>query len=248
MNNNYKDKEADILKIWEKAGNTLKNQQQLNKGKMETLLSKTSKEYSTGIKRLLKGDAIFKVILIFGFILVAALNLANLYVLALNLVCIIISTMSINQERKLIEGLDELQEYKGNIRNCLEKEIKYYQSNIFRYPFILSISVFLFYVLGSLIYHGIKYETIRPIEDLQDGIVLTSFLLFSVIFSFAVYYPYFTSRINYLQQLLTDIDQDELINGHIDKQKAKRRRSIIINSILILIGLLVLISLIIVYL
>lgn len=246
MNNNL-NKETDILRIWEKVGDTLKKQQ-LNKGKMETLLSKSSTEYSTGIKRLLKADAIFKVILIFGFIVIAALNLANLFVLATNLVCIIIGTMIIKQERKLIEGLDEIQEFTGNIKNHIEKEIRYFQSNIFRYPFVLSISVFLFYVLGSMVYHEIKYDTIRPIEDLQDMIVLTSFLLFSFIFSFAVYYPYFTSRINYLNKLLNDIDQEELIVDHIEKQKSKRRKSIIITSVFILLGVLILILLIIAFL
>lgn len=246
MNNNL-NKETDILRIWEKVGDTLKKQQ-LNKGKMETLLSKSSTEYSTGIKRLLKADAIFKVILIFGFIVIAALNLANLFVLATNLVCIIIGTMIIKQERKLIEGLDEIQEFTGNIKNHIEKEIRYFQSNIFRYPFVLSISVFLFYVLGSMVYHEIKYDTIRPIEDLQDMIVLTSFLLFSFIFSFAVYYPYFTSRINYLNKLLNDIDQEELIVDHIEKQKSKRRKSIIITSVFILLGVFILILLIIAFL
>ena len=248
MNNNFKNKEPDILKIWEKAGNTIKNQQQLNKGKMETLLSKTSTEYTAGIKKLLKADAVFKVILIFGFIAVTALNLTNVFVLIANLICIVIGTMSIRQDRKLIEALDEFQDVKGNIRNHIEKEIRYYQSNMFRLPFALSISVFLFYVLGSLIYHGIQYETIRPIEDLTDGIVLISFLLFSVILSFAVYYPYFISRINFLQKLLNDIDQDELVNDLIEHQKSKRRKTIIVTSILILLGVLVLISLIIVYL
>ena len=245
--NNSNNKDKDILKIWETAGDTLKDQQQLNKEKMETLLSKTSTEYTSGIKRLLKADAIFKVILIFGFIVVAAFNLANLFVLAINLVCIIIGALTIKEERKLIEGIDNLQEFKGNIRNYIENDLKYFKSNIFKYPFVLSMSVFLFYVLGSLIYHGIKYETIRPIDDLQDGIVLISFLLFSVIFSFAVYFPYFTSRINYLKKLLNDIDQDELIVDHIDNQKVKKRKSVVIFSILILLGVLLLISLIIAY-
>ena len=171
MNKNLKNKEPDILKIWENAGDALKNQQQLNKGKMETLLRKMSTDYSAGIKRLLKADAVFKVILIFGFIVIAALNLTNIFVLITNLICIIIGTISIKQDRKLIEALDEFQDVQINIRNHIEKEIRFYQANIFRLPFALSISVFLFYVLGSLSYHGIQYDTIQPVEDLQDGIV-----------------------------------------------------------------------------
>jgi hypothetical protein len=247
MNNNYKNKESDILKVWEKAGETFKKQQ-LNKGKMETLLSKTSTEHSTGIKRLFKADAVFKVILIFGFIIVAALNLANIFVLITNLICMIIATLTIRQERILLEGLDELQDMRGNIRDQLELEIKYYQSNIFRHPFVLSISVFLFYILGSLIYHGIKYETIKPIEDVQDAIVLMVFLLFSTVFSFAVYYPFFISRINFLKQLLNDIDQEERVISHIDQQKARKRRSAIITSILIVFGVAVLILFILAFL
>jgi len=244
MNSNSENKDKDILKIWAKAGKTLNSQQQLNKEKMETLLSKTSTEFSSGIKRLLKADAIFKVVMIFGFITIAAFNLNNLFVLGTSLVCIILGAMTIKQNRILIEGLNELAEYKGNIRSFLEKDIMYYKRNIFRHPFTLTISVFLFYVLGSMVYYEIKYDTIRPIQDLEDGVVVL-FLIFSTLFSFVIYYPYFTSRIDYLQKLLNDIDHADLINNHIKDNKIKKRKKIIITSILIILGVLALTTLII---
>jgi hypothetical protein len=234
MNNNSKNKEQDLFNLWDKAGSALNNQQQLNKENMETLLNKTSSEFSSGMKRLLKADAIFKAIMLLGLIIISAFNLGNLFVLATVLICLILGAYFIKQDRLLIEGLDELQDYKGNI--------------IFRLPIVLSISVFLFYILGSLTYHAFQYETIRPVEDLEDALVLIAFLLFSVIFSFAVYYPYFLSRVNYLKTLLNDIDQGELILDHIDNQKAQRRKKIIITSILIVLGIIVLIALIMAYL
>lgn len=248
MNNNSKNTEQDLFNLWDKAGGALNNQQQLNKENMETLLSKTSSEFSSGMKRLLKADAIFKAIMLFGLIIISAINLANLFVLATVLICLILGAFFIKQDRLLIEGIDELQDYKGNIRNFLTRDMHFYKSNIFRLPIVLSISVFLFYILGSLIYHAFQYETIRPVEDLQDALVLIAFLLFSVIFSFAVYYPYFLSRVNYLKTLLNDIDQGELILGHIDNQKAQRRKKIIITSILIVLGIIVLIALVMAYL
>jgi len=247
MSNNSNHKETDILKIWAKAGNTVNNQQQLNKEKMETLLNNTSEEFSSGIKRLLKADAILKVILIFGFIIVAAFNLANLFVLATTLVCLLIGAMVIKLERKFIEDIDDLQEFKGNIRMTLEKNVDFFKRSIFKYPFILSISVFMFYVLGSLTYHGIKYDIIKPIRDLEDAIVLISFLIFSVIFSFAVNYPFFRSRINDLKELLNDIDNDETIGEQIHIQKKKKRKEKLLISIMVLIGLIVLTALIVAY-
>ena len=245
MNNNSKNKDQEILNIWEKAGNALNNQQQLNKENMETLLNKTSTEFSTSQKKLLKADAIFKVALIFGFIIVAALNLANLFVMATALICIIIGTLGIKQERLMIDGLNELAEFKGNIRNQLEKDIQFYKNNIVRYPLTLSLSIFLFYILGSLIYHDIKYETIRPVEDLEDGIVLVSLLMISFIFAFVAYFPFFRTRIKYLKSLLNDIDQDEKITSHIDTEQARKKKITTITTILIIIGAVILISLII---
>jgi hypothetical protein len=247
MSNNSENKETDILNIWEKAGNTLNDQQQLNKEIMESLINKTSTEFSSGLRRLLKADAIFKVVLISGFAGVAAFNLANLFVLAIVLICIIIGTWTIKQERLLIEGLNDLQEHQGNIRDFIENDIRFYKRNIFRYPFVLSMSVFLFYLFGSLVYHGIRYDIIKPIEDVRDGIVLLSFLILSVVFSFTIYYPFFRSRITYLQKLLDDIDNTGLISNHIDRQKVKKRKHIILTSFLILAGALILIALIIAY-
>jgi hypothetical protein len=247
MSKNSKYTASDIHKIWEKAGKNLSETQQLNKEKMENLINKTSTEFSSGMKRLLKADAVFKAALMFGFILIAALNLANLFVLASVLVCIIIGAISLKQERLLIEGLDEIQEYKGNIRDCLAKSIKYYNANVFRYPVVLSMSVFLFYILGGLLYHWIQYKTIRPVEDLEDGIVLFAFLLFSVILSFVIYYPYFRSRVNYLKTLVEDIDSSDLIQDHVARQKIRKRWTVIITSILILTGIIALAALIIAY-
>jgi len=245
MNNNSKNTEQEIFNLWEKAGNALNNQQQLNKENMETLLNKTSGEFSTNQKKLLKADAIFKVALIFGFIFVSAFNLANLFVLATSLICIVIGTIGIKQERLLIDGLNELYEFKGNISDQLEKDIHFYRSNILRYPLVLALSVFLFYILGSLVYHGIQYEVIKPIEDLEDAIVLISLLMISFIFAFVAYYPFFRTRINYLNSLLKDIDYDDKISNHIDSEKARKIKMTIVTSILIIAGIVILIVLII---
>lgn len=214
---------------------------------METLLNQTSSEFSTSQKKLLKADAIFKVALIFGFIFIAAFNLANLFVMAIALICIIIGAIGIKQERLMIDGINDLQEFRGTIRNQLERDIQFYRNNIIRYPLSLSLSVFLFYILGSLVYHGIKYEVIRPIEDLEDGIVLISLLMISFIFAFAAYYPFFRSRIKYLNSLLKDIEKEEKISSNIDTEEARKKKMTTIATILIIVGIIVLISLIIAF-
>jgi hypothetical protein len=247
MNNNSKNKESDIFRTWEKAGNTLKNQQQINKKTMETMINNTSAEFTSSIKKLIKIDAIFKIILTLGYIIISAFNLDNLMVMLITLVCIIIVMITIKQERFLIEGIKELQEYSGGIRHIIERDIQFYKRNIFRFPLVLSVSVFLFYILGSLVYHAFKYDIIRPVKDLQDAIVLLSFLVLTVIISFVGYYPFFRKRINHLQHILKDIDNAELVSEHLDNQKARKRKEIIITSILVILGILVLISLIFIF-
>lgn len=236
--------DIELFRIWEKAGNHISNQQQLNKEKMESMINKTSTEFTSGIKRLLVADAIFKVILLFGLITISALNLANLFVLMTTLICTLIVVFVIRQERYLVEGINEIKEFRGSIRRYIEMELGYYKGNIFRFPLVLSISVFLFFVLGSLIYHGIKYETIRPIRDLQDAFVIFGFLALGFILAFSVHFPYFRNRIRHLEDLLTDIDDTERVNDHIEKQNARRRKNRIVTALLVIFGLMVLIALI----
>lgn len=245
MNKNSDKFEKEFFQIWKKAENNLHNQQQLNKETMETLLSKTSSDFTISMLRLLKADAIFKLTLLLGLIGVAAFNLANLFVMGTVLFSIILGTSILRQERKLVEGLRELQDRKGTIRNFLEKDIHFFRNNILRIPLVLSISIFLFYILGSLIYHGIKYDTIRPVEDLQDALVLLAFLIFATIVSFAAYYPLLQSRINYLKSLLEDFHDNTLIQEHLDKQSRRKRKMILATSMMIILGILILIILII---
>ena len=242
--NDIHNNDSDLFQMWEKAGNHLNNQQQLSKEKMESMINKNSKEFTSRIKQLLLADAIFKVILLFGLIIISAFNLANFFVLFTTLICAIIVVFVIKQERYLVEEINEIKEYQGNIRRSIEMELRHYKGNVVRFPLILSVSAFLFYILGSLIYHGIKYEVIRPVEDLQDAIVFIVFLACSFILTFVAYFPFFNNRINQLEDLLTDIDNAELLGEHIKKQNARRRNAKILNSVIVLLGLLMLIFLI----
>ena len=248
MKDKPNNKEPDIHRIWEKAGNKIHSQQQLNKENMETLINNTSTEFSSGMKRLIKADAIFKVIMSVGFIMIAAFNLANIMVMLTSLVCIIIVLVTLKQERLLIEGIKEIQEYSGGVRNIIERDLQYCRRNILRFPVVLSVSIFLFYVLGNLIYHNVKYNTIQPVKDMQDAIVLSSFLLLSMVFSFVAYYPFFRKRVSHLQHILNDIDNPELVGEHIENHKARKRKVTIITSVSIVIGILVLLALLLIFL
>lgn len=248
MNRNSNNTDKELFKLWEDAGQALNDQQQLNKKNMETILNKNSSEFSSNLVRLLKMDAVFKAVMILGFVIIAAFNLSNLLVMVTALICIILGTIGIRQERVLIEGIDELKTYKGNIRDYLRKDVEFYKSNVLRYPLILSISIFLFYILGSLIYHAFRYTTIRPVEDIEDALVLMAFLLVAFVFSFAVYYPYFHSRIKHVNALIKDIDDGDKVNAHLNLERSRKRRNTILVAIAIVIGIAALLALIITFL
>jgi hypothetical protein len=62
------------------------------------------------------------------------------------------------------------------------------------------------------------------------------------------YYPFFRSRIKYLNSLLKDIEKEEKISSHIDTEEARKKKITTITTILIIAGIIVLISLIITFL
>jgi len=246
MNNNDK-KDKELLHIWGEAGNTIQQQQQLNKVKMETLLNNTSHDLLSGIRKLLKADALFKALLILGFLTISLLNLSNLFVMATTLICLGIITWSISSERKLIEKIEDLKQTNTDINNSLKSQLKFYKVNIYRYPFMLALSAAMFYIIGSLFYHQIKYETISPVKDITDGVVLLSFLLLGIVISFIANFPIFKARISLIQHLLKDIEEPELIESHLKENEQKKQRLLLITAILIVIGIIVFVTLFILF-
>ncbi len=237
MNEKYNDK--DLFHQWQQE--TKNHSQQLNVTEMEKLLKKVSSDFSDSIRRTLKIDMIFKSCLIAGFLIVLSLFIQNSFVLITSILFVALGVIGIRTENDFIKGIKKTRAMERNVGDLIREELKFYRSNLIRYPVVLSISTAMFYVLGSMIYHAIKYGFIRPFSDVMDVLVLTSLMLLGLIISMSANFPYFRSKINNLETLMKDLEDD----GNFEvREKDIRLKKQLTLALFILIGLVGILALI----
>ena len=217
------------------------NSQQLNLTEMEKLLKKASSDFSGSIKKTLKLDMIFKLCLMAGFLFILFLYMDNSFVLFTSTLFILTGLICLAAENLFLKGIGQVQSMERGIEDLIRDELKFYRSNLIRYPVVLSVSIAMFYALGSMIYHAVKYGYVNPFRDVTDVIVLTSLMLLGIIISMAANFPFFRSKINNLESLLKDLRNED--DFRIREKEIKLKKQITL-ALFILIGAAGLIALI----
>jgi hypothetical protein len=232
MSKKDKNIDKDLFLKWEQE--SANHSQHLNNTEMEKLLKKASADFSDSVKKTLKIDMIFKSCLILGFMIVLVLFVHNQFVLITSLLFLILGGIALLAENNFLKGIRETQVMERNISQKIRVELKFYRSNMIRYPVVLSLSIAMFYILGSMVYHAVHYGFIKPFRDITDVLVLGGFLILGVIISFGANYPYFRSKINNLETLADDLKNEA--HYEIKEQEIRLKKQLTL-AIFILIGL-----------
>jgi len=237
--------DKELFSLWDKT--TQQNSQQtLNIKEMEQILKKASSELSDSVKTVITMDIIYKSFMVLGFILISFLSINTPQSWITSGGFIVLGIGAILFEKQLLNGIKGFSSYTENMSELIKNEISFYRTNQLSYAIVLSISIAMFYVLGSMIYHGIKYNLIQPIKDTTDAIVLTTLLLIGVFISIAANFPYIRSRVNNLQSLLNEMGDEVTFykrEQEIKKQKDRVRSIYVILGIIGVITFIILVAL-----
>ncbi len=243
MSEKFNHTDKYLFKKWQQE--TDNNSRQLNINEMEKLLKKASSDFSESIKKTIKIDMIFKLCLIAGLIILLLLFMKNTFVLITSSILVILGMIGLYEENVFLKGMRQVRLMERNIEDLIRDELKFYRSNLIRYPLVLSISIALFYVLGSMIYHAITYGHIKPINDITDVFVLSGLLLLGIIISISAHFPFFKSKINNLETLLNDLQSEESYKAREQEIRLKKKITLALFIIIGLAGILALIYIII---
>lgn len=239
MKDNNRKHEEDLFRIWDEAARSNESQN-FTKMEIEKTLSKASHEMAGSFQKGIYFDMALKSILMAGFIGILVYSLTNHFVLITSLIFIVVAGTLLFFEWKMLRNFNEVQKKDMSIKGIIEQELRFYNTHIIKYPLFLSFSMAMFFVLGSMIYHGIVYGYIRPIKDMTDAIVLTSFMLAGIIISVVANLPYFTGRIKQLDELLRDVENPEVYAMKLQKLKIKKQRDFLLYTIIAIAGILLL--------
>lgn len=242
MSGRYNDTDKDLFHKWQQE--TENHSQQLNSTEMEKLLKKASSDFSDSIKRTIKIDMIFKSCLMAGFLIVLVLYNGNSFVLITSILFITFGVLGLLAENVFIKGINKSRNLDRNVSDLIRDELKFYRSNMIRYPVVLSISIALFYVLGNMVYHAIKYGFIRPFRDVTDVLVFTGLMVLGVVISIGANFPFFRSKINNLESLMNDLGDEENFKAREREIVLKKHITLALYILIGLVGIIALIFII----
>jgi len=189
-------------------------------------------------------DMIFKSCMIAGFLIVLILFIDNSFVLITSILFTALGTIGLFTEKDFLKRIRKIQAMEQNVSDLIREELKFYRSNLVRYPSVLSLSIAMFYVLGSMIYHAIKYGFIRPFRDINDVLVLAGLLILGMIISISANFPFFRSKINNLEALADDLENEEKFRNREREIRLQKQFTLTIFLIIGLVGIIALIYII----
>ena len=217
------------------------NSQQLKTEQMENLLKNVSGDFSVSLKRTIRMDMVLKAVLMAGFIIITILNPDSLLVISTSVLFILAGIFGLLTGRRLVKKMKSIQLMDLDISQTVRRELKFYRSILIRYPIMMSISVAMFYVLGSMIYHFVTYGSIQPFRDGTDVVVLIGLMMIGILFSLGVNFPFFRAKINNLEMLVNDLaNEDDFRRKEQEIRVGKKMK----QTILLMIALLGIIALI----
>jgi hypothetical protein len=234
--------DKDLFQKWQQE--SADNLQQLNVTEMEKLLKRASSDFSDSVKKTLKMDMIFKSCMIAGFLIVLILFIDNSFVLITSILFTALGTIGLFTEKDFLKRIRKIQAMEQNVSDLIREELKFYRSNLVRYPSVLSLSIAMFYVLGSMVYHAIKYGFIRPFRDINDVLVLAGLLILGMIISISANFPFFRSKINNLEALADDLENEEKFRNREREIRLQKQFTLTIFLIIGLVGIIALIYII----
>jgi hypothetical protein len=239
MNRKDKDTDQDLFRKWQRESS--EHTQRLNFTEMEKLLKKASSDFSDSVKKTLKLDMIFKLCMITGFLIVMIMFIQNSFVLITSLLFLLAGTLALMAENNFLKGIRKTRALERNVSDLIREELKFYRSNLLKYPVVISLSIAMFYVLGSMIYHAIHYGFIRPFRDITDVLVLGGLMLLGVVISFAANFPFFLGKIKNLESLASDLENEDRFTIREKEIRVKKQLTLGIFVFLAIMGILLLI-------
>ena len=205
MKEKYNQEERQLFELWKDAEKNLENQN-TNATDMKESLNQATTEFGNGLKKAVTMDMFMKSALILGLTILCFLHLENSFVVLTAGIFIFLGGLGLWFEWKMSAEWNKTCNHGRGLTDLINEQLTFYQSYLWKYPVLLAITPAMFYVLGSMIYYALVHGEIRPIKDVQDAIALSVFLIFGIVLSLAVNYPYFKSRINNLRNLIREMN------------------------------------------
>jgi len=177
MKENNNEHIKELIKLWKASDNDISSKYNLKPEEMETYIMKESTDFLKKLRINTILDMIMKGIMCVGLAGIWIIYPSNYLVAGTTVFLVIISlTLSISL-LNILRKIQNVEGFNGSTRDITKQNVELYSKQSFIYPFSWAVSMAMFYILGSFLYHHFVYGEISPFDDLQDFIVLSLFLV-----------------------------------------------------------------------
>jgi len=228
MKENNNEHTRELIELWKASDNDISSKYNLKPEEMETYIMKESTDFLKKLRINTMLDLILKGIMCIGLAGVWILYPSN-YLVAGSTVFLVLSGLVLGYSLwNILKQVQNVEGFNDTTMNITKQSIELYSRQSVIFPFSWAVSMAMFYILGSFIYHHFVYGEISPFDDLQDFIVLSLFLLIGIVFAYFSNYYVTVKRLQSLHHLFLDLDSpQEFLKNRKKWMNAQRIRQII---------------------
>lgn len=236
-----------LRSIWEASDSYIHHKYHLNTKDMENILANESTSFFSKFRVSLYFDIVFKCLMLAGLIILWTMNPSNLLVAGTTILLAVLNGLMIARLAGVLKAGRSGSDFTKSTAETLRASIGFYSGQSSVLPLSGGLSAGTFYILGSFLYHYLKYGIIKPFQDIQDIVVLSLFMFAAIAIAFISHYVVTRDQFRSLSKLVADVEhEDGFLKGYKRYEKAKTNRYLI-GLVIAVTGVVLMVSLVYVF-
>jgi hypothetical protein len=248
MKENNNEQTRELIELWKASDDAISSKYNLKPEEMETFILKESNNFLKKLRINTIMDLIMKGIMSIGLVGIWIMYPSNYLVAGTTVFLVLISLIFSRSLWMILKKVQDIEGFNGTTMDVTKQNIGLYSQKSFIYPFSWAVSMAMFYILGSFLYHHFVYGEIAPFNDLQDFIILSLFLIAGIVLSYVTNYYVTVKRLKSFHYLFIDLDTPrDFLRNREKWMKAQRIKQMIgiilaVSGVAALIMILVILS------
>ncbi|KPK83342.1 MAG: hypothetical protein AMS27_13155 [Bacteroides sp. SM23_62_1] len=245
MQENNNDHIREFVELWNASDDAISSKYNLKPEEMETYIMKESIDFLKKLRINTILDLILKGIMCIGLTGVWIIYPSN-YLVAGSTAFLVLCSLVLGYTLwKIIQENQKLDGLNSSTMDITKQSIELYSRQSVIFPFSWAVSMAMFYILGSFLYHHFVYDEVAPFDDLQDFIILSLFLLAGIVFAYISNHYVTVKRLRSLQNLFLDLDSPQDFLKNREKWMNAQRIRRLVGIFLAVLGLAALVTILI---
>ena len=230
-------KTNDIKQIWKSANTDETTGKRYSLSEIQDYRKKKSHQMSTSGFRAIRFDIAFKGLIAAALLFLLVFQVTQPLYHRIIVILIFVTAVLLWLNFSYIKKLKAVKETDAVMKN-LKIKLRYFKTTFRNFIINSSLSNPLFVLTGFFFYYQFKYHEIKMELPWNDP-VMYLFLFVAFIISFGAQWGNYKNEVRELSETIRDLDDEKMATIKIEENRLRKKRSLFMYTILILLGLLI---------